>query len=162
MTITAKDDYKTAIDQVYQLLTDQTFLQKKYEAVGSRKLIFQECEQKEEVFRIRWTREVQTDPPAFVKAFVEPWNKLTEVMEWREHEGVKEGTYKGKIADLSATIRGKFRLMPTAEGCVEHIEMEAESAIPFVGSKIAELIEKDTLKNLQGEYQFTRDYLGEV
>jgi hypothetical protein len=161
MTITAKDEYKATLDEVYQLLTNPDFLKQKYEAVGSRHLDFQECQQKGEIFRIRWTREVPAEPPSLIKAFVEPWNKLTEVMEWRDKEGGKEGTYKAEITDLSSKIRGKFLLVPTDDGCIEQIEMVAESSILFFGDKIVALIEKDTQKNLAGEYQFTLKHLGD-
>lgn len=161
MTITAKDEYKATFGEVYQLLTSQAFLQKKYEAVGSRYVEFQECQQQGDVFRIRWTREVPAEPPSLIKAFVEPWNKLTEVMEWQDKEGGKEGIYKAEITDLGAKIRGTFFLVPVESGCVEHIEMYAEASMPFFGDKIVELIEKDTKKNLGGEYQFTLAHLGE-
>jgi hypothetical protein len=161
MTINAKDEYKATFEQVYQLLTSQDFLQNKYEAAGSRHLEFQECQQVGDVFRIRWTREVPAEPPSLIKAFVEPWNKLTEVMEWQDKDGGKEGIYKAEITELGAKIRGKFLLVPTETGCAEHIEMYAEASMPFFGGMIVELIEEDTKKNLTEEYQFTLKQLGE-
>jgi hypothetical protein len=164
MTITAKDEYKAGFDHIYKLLTDQNFLEKKYqEGVGSRNIVFEECKQDGEVFRIRWTREVPADPPSFAKAFLSAWNHLTEVMEWRDSkEGGKEALYRGKIKGVPITIYGEFHLNAVGSGCVESIEMEAEVSIPLVGGKIAELVERDAKKNLTGEYNFTLKYLKEV
>jgi hypothetical protein len=164
MTITAKDEYKASFDQVYKLLTDQAFLEKKYqEGVGSRNIVFEECKQDGEVFRIRWARDVPADPPSFAKAFLSAWNHLTEVMEWRDDKGGgKEALYRGKIKGVPITIYGEFHLKPSGSGCVEDIEMEAEVSVPLIGGKIAELVERDAKKNLTGEYNFTLKYLKEV
>jgi len=161
VSVVKKDVYQANFDKVYQLLTNEEFLRQKYESVGSRNLEFQECKQVGDVFRICWTREVPAELPSFAKPFLNPWNKLSEVMEWRDEKGGKEGLYESKIKGSAVTINGEFHLKPNGSGCVEDIEMLATVSIPLVGGKIAELVEKDTSKNLKGEYEFTRKHLGE-
>lgn len=160
-SIKNKDVYQANLDTVYQLLTNEEFLRQKYESVGSRNLEFQECKQDGDVFRICWTREVPANLPSFAKPFLDPWNKLVEEMEWRDEEGGKEGLYEGKIKGGIITINGEFHLKPKGSGCVEDIEMLVTVSIPLVSGKIAELVKNDTSKNLKGEYEFTRKYLGE-
>lgn len=164
MSVKKQDVYQASFDTVYQLLTNEEFLYKKYESVGSRNLVFQECKQDGDVFRIRWTREVPAEIPSFAKSFLSPWNTLIEEMEWRDEAGGKEGLYEGKImgiGGLTIMLNGEFYLKPNGSGCVENIEMLATVSMPLVGGKIKELVENDAIKNLTKEYEFTRKHLGE-
>ncbi len=163
MTIRVRHVYGISLERLYGLLTSEDFLRSKYEGIGSRKLKFQECGLDEEIFRIRWTREVPSNPPAFARAVLGEWNRLEEIMEWsREPDGTTSADYQGRVTGVPGVLEGRFGLAPGDGGCVEDILMRATIHLPLVGGRIAAFAEDDARRNLEAEYAFTRAYLGEA
>lgn len=163
MTVTTRHVFKASFDDIYRYLTDEDFLRKKYEGVGSRNVVFSECGQDEDVFRIEWTREVPSNPPGFAKKVLSEWNKLEEIMEWSlEPDGSAHANYLCKVSGVPGDLRGEFDLRIDGGGCVEDIVMQASIKIPLLGKKIAAFVEEDVQTNLAREYDFTRRYLNEA
>jgi hypothetical protein len=162
MTIDTSHAYDAGIDALYEMLTDEAFLRAKYEGVGSRNVEFESCEQDGDVFRIEWTREIPSNPPAFAKKILGEWNRTEEIMEWtRESDGGARADYLCKVAGVPGKLEGEFELLPDGDGCVEEIVMKASISIPLIGGKIASFVEADAESNLGKEYAFTRTHLGE-
>ena len=160
MTLEVEYVYDVSIDKLYKLLTDEGFLRRKYEAVGSRRIVITECGQDEDVFRIEWTREVPSNPPSFAKKVLSEWNKLAEMMEWSlAEDGSAHADYLCKVDGVPGSLAGEFDLRSQGKGCVEEIIMEASIPIPLLGKKIAEFAEEDAKRNLDAEYTFTREFL---
>ena len=162
MAVTTRQAFKASFNRLYGCLTDEDFLRKKYQGVGSRKVDFTECGQDDDVFRIEWTREVPSNPPGFAKKVLSEWNKLEEIMEWsREADGSAHANYLCKVSGVPGELRGEFDLKPDGDGCIEDIIMQATIKIPLLGKKIAAFVEEDVQTNLAKEYEFTRQYLNE-
>ena len=128
MTVETSHELDVGFEQMYAKLTDQDFLQQKYDGVGSRNVRITECGQDEDVFRIEWSREVPADPPAFAKKFFGEWNHLEEIMEWSLEGDTAHADYECKIRGVPGTLRGEFDLRSDGDGCVEDIVMEAAEA----------------------------------
>lgn len=161
MTIDVEYRYPVSAKQLYQKLTDPAFLQAKYESVGSRKVDIGQCGPEDDVFRIEWTREVPSNPPAFAKKFLAEWNRLQEVMEWRsEAHGRVRGSYEAQVAGFPGKLQGEFDLVPDGKACIERISMRAVVSIPLLGKRIASFVEEDARRSLDAEDAYTRAQLG--
>lgn len=160
--IETEQAFKASFEKVYGLLTDQDFLRKKYEGVGSRNVEFGECGQDEEIFRIEWSREVPSNPPGFAKKFLSEWNRLEEIMEWTlEDDGSARADYLCHVAGVPGKLEGEFELRPDGKGCVESIVMKATISVPLLGHKVAGFVEDDAEAQLEKEYRFTKSHLKE-
>ena len=155
--------YAASFDEFYAKLIDETFLRAKYEGIGSRNVSFSECRQDDDVFRIKWAREVPSNPPAFARKFLKEWNSLDESIEWiLKSDGSAHGDYACKTHGVPGTLKGDFDLRPDGTGCVEDIVMKATIKIPLIGKKIAAIVEDESADSLVKEYAFTRGELGEA
>jgi hypothetical protein len=154
--------YHTGFDKFYALLTDEEFLRAKYEGIGSRNVRFSECRQDGKVFRIKCSREVRANPPAFARKFIAEWNKLDETTEWViKADGTAHADYVAVTHGVPGVLKGAFDLRSEGSGCVEDIVMNATVPIPMVGKKIAALVESESAEALAKEYAFSRGELGE-
>jgi len=159
MAVTKQQHYDISVDDLFNLLTDESFLSARYEAGGARNISINECAQDGDVFRIRWTREVPADPPGFAKKFLSEWNEMDETVEWHSQGDAKHSTYTGSPAGavpIEITSTGDIR--PDGDGCVYDITVNVNVKIPLVGKKIAQLVETDIAKSLDTEYEFTKNY----
>ncbi len=155
--------YTASFDEIYAKLIDEDFLRAKYEGIGSRNVSFSECRQVGDVVRIRWTREVPTNPPAFARKFLKEWNSLEESMDWTlNSDGSAQGDYICDTRGVPGKLRGDFKLRADGSGCVEDIVMTSAVNIPLIGKKIAAVIEDESAQSLAKEYDFTREDLGEA
>ena len=162
MTVKTKHRFAASLDEVYAKVTDPDFLRAKYLGIGGRNVSFSESGQDGEVFRLRSSREVPSNPPGFARKFLADWNKMEETMEWtRNKDGSARGVYTGKVKGVPGVLEGTFDLSPDGTGCVEDIAMTAHIRVPLVGKKIAALVEDETAASLEDEYAFLRGDLGE-
>ena len=163
MTVKVTHTFKASFDELYRCLTNEDFLRKKYESVGSRNVEIKECGQDDDVFRIEWTREVPSNPPGFAKKVLSEWNRLEEIMEWSlEDDGSAHANYLCKVSSVPGDLQGEFDLRAVGDGCEEAIVMQANIKIPLLGRKIAGFVEEDAHTNLVKEYAFTQQHLGEA
>ena len=144
------------------MLTDQDFLKARYEGIGCRNISFTEFGQDGEVFRIKCTRDVRSNPPAFARKIISEWNTLDETIEWvRQGDDSARAAYRAATKGVPGSIEGQFVLRSKGGGCEEDIAMTASVGIPMIGKKIAALVESESAEALAKEYDFTRDRLGE-
>ena len=162
MSHSTKHSFSASFDEVYARITDKNFLQAKYEGIGGRNVSFSEAGQDGDVFRLKSSREVPSNPPGFARKFLSDWNKMEETMEWsRNPDGSAHGAYTGKVKGVPGVLEGTFDLRADGSGCVEDIVMTAHIRVPLVGKKIAAIVEGETAASLVDEYAFLRNDLGE-
>lgn len=137
MSHTTQHAYTVSFDAVLEKMLDEDFLRAKYEAIGSRNVSVSECAQDGDVFRIKCSREVRSNPPAFARKFLSEWNSLSETIEWtRQSNGNAHADYVAVTHGVPGSIEGQFDLSPRGEGCVEDIVMTASARIPMIGKKL--------------------------
>ena len=162
MSHATRHSFTASFDEVYAKVTDPNFLRAKYLGIGGRNVNFSESAQDGDVFRLRSSREVPSNPPAFARKFLADWNKMEETMEWtRNDDGSAHGAYVGKVRGIPGGLEGTFDLRADGTGCVEDIVMTARIRVPIVGKKIAAIVEGETADSLVDEGAFLSRELGE-
>ncbi len=75
--------------------------------------------------------------------------------------GGGDGVYKANIdiANVPVTISGTLELEPVEDGCVNHVRMEIDCGIPFVGKTLVEFVTKDCKRIIADEYKYISDRL---
>ena len=152
--------YAKDMETVFKVLTDKSFLIKKFESTGAKNITIPECAEKNDTFVITRKLDIPANPPGFAKKFVKAMNTVTATDTWRSYDRErKTGEFKIAIKGLPVSITGSLTLNPTKQGCDYIVEFDAKVHIPLIGNKIAKLIENDTRANLEMDYQFTKAYL---
>lgn len=163
MKFTITLDYAKDTETVFKVLTDTTYLIKKFEYTGAKNISIPVCEEQGGKFVITRKLDIPTNPPAYAKKFVKAWNTVTATDTWLSYGREKKiGEFVISIKGMPVEIDGSLILDPTKHGCRYIIEFDVRVHIPLIGNKIAKLIESDTRANLQMDYEFTKAYLEEL
>ncbi len=161
MKILRDHEYAHGTDAVYALFIDADEIEAKQEALGARKMRVEECESDDDGAVVRFVRELPADVPGILKKFLQPWNTIEQSEEWRDcGDGVYRADLDIDIRGVPVTVTGTLELMPTDDGCVNHVRMRVDCGIPFVGKTLAEFVAKDCKRIIKEEYAFITERLG--
>jgi len=160
MEFTIKHSYPVSVNTAFKMLTDEDYLQEKFETTGSTNIEIMKCEEEGDVFVIENKREIPANPPGFAKKFIKAKNKVVGKDIWDlSGKKTKKGTFELDIKGAPIKLSGNLALNPTKNGCDYIIDFKVKVGIPLIGGKIAKLVEADTRKNQELDYEFTIEYL---
>ncbi len=160
MKINRDHDYAHGTDTVFALFTDAKEIKAKQKALGARKLRVEECERDDDGAVVRFVRELPAEVPGILSKFLQPWNTVQQLEEWRDcGDGVYEADIEIDIANVPVTVSGTLKLEPTERGCVNHVRMTVDSGIPFVGKTLAEFVGKDCKRIIADEFEYISERL---
>ena len=163
MKVRRDHEYAHGTDAVFALFTDADEIEAKQEALGARNIRIEECESDDDTAVVRFIRELPADVPGILKKFLQPWNTVQQSEQWRVCD---DGVYKAKIAiDISGvpvSVEGTLKLEPVDAGCVNHVRLNVDSGIPFIGKTLAEFVAKDCKRIIADEYEYLSDRLDQA
>lgn len=161
MKVERDHPYPHAPEAVYALFTDAEEVHAKQEAIGAREICIEECERDDEGADVAFVRQLPADVPGILKKFLQPWNTVRQSEQWRVgDDDVLRADLEIEIAGVPVTVTGTLELEPTDDGCVNHVRMDVDSGIPFVGKTLAEFVAKDCKRILRDEFEYITDRLG--
>ncbi len=161
MKISRDHEYAHGTDAVYALFTDGKEIEAKQEALGARNIKVEECEKDSDGATVRIVRELPAEVPGVLAKFLKPWNTVKQSEDWESYgNGVYEADIEIGIANVPVTIRGTLQLEPTDDGCVNHVRLDMDCGIPFVGKTLVEFVAKDCKRLLADEYDYISSRLG--
>lgn len=160
MKFTITHSYPKDSETVFNVLTDESYLMKKFETTGAKNIEIPVCAQKNGDFVITRKMDIPANPPGFAKKFIKAMNTVNATDTWHSFDGeTKTGVFELGVKGVPASLSGTITLNPTKQGCDYVIEFEVKVNIPLIGGKIAKLIEDDTRANQALDYAFTKEYL---
>lgn len=160
MNFTITHAYDQDTETVFKVLTDPSYLVKKFEATGAKKIEILECGPAGKHFVIGRQMDIPANPPELLKKFIKPMNAVKAKDTWQSFDKLlKTGVFELDIKGLPVVMAGLLTLKPTKKGCDYIIEFEVKCGIPLVGGKILSIVERDARANQQLDYEFTKNYL---
>ncbi len=161
MKIIRDHEYAHSTDAVFDLFTDAEEIEAKQQALDARNIRIEECDRDEDGAVVRFVRELPADVPGILKKFLQPWNTVEQAEHWQVcDDDVYRADLTIDISGVPVTVTGTLELRPTDDGCVNHVRMEVDSRIPFVGKTLAEFVAKDCKRIVRDEYEHITDRLG--
>ena len=161
MKIRRDHEYTHDLEAVYAMFTDRGEIEAKQAALGARNIRIEECELYEDGADVRFVRELPADVPGVLKKFLQPWNTVQQSEQWRSTDkGGYDADLDIDVAGVPVTVTGTLDLEPVDGGCVNHIRMEVDCGIPFVGNTLAEFVAKDCKRLIADEYDYICERLG--
>jgi hypothetical protein len=156
--------YEHDTDVVMEMLMDRDYLEKKYEAMGTGPVEFIECGQSNGHFRVAIQRQLPgisaKDVPRVARRFVRDTYTLTLAVDWLlSDEEEKSGHMDMRVQDVPVKIRARLCLRPQEGGCAKGFQVNIESGIPLIGSKVESEAAKLVRRSLDKEYAFSQEYL---
>ena len=86
MKFTITHSYAKDTDTVFKVLTDESYLVKKIEATGAKKIQIPECKESGNNFVIRRQMDIPANPPGFAKKFVKSMNTVIAKDIWESYD----------------------------------------------------------------------------
>ena len=81
--------------------------------------------------------------------------------QWRSSDnGGFDAVLDIDIANVPVTINGTLELETVEGGCINHVCLEIDCGIPFVGSTLAEFVARDCERLIADEYEYICRRLG--
>lgn len=147
--------------ELYDTLTNKDILQARYENIGARNVNFIEFDETDGQYTIESTREIYADLPKLLRKFANEWNFVTQKDIWRKQS---DGTFSGLStvhiqAELPIEFTGTLHIRPDANGCTNHIDMQASCPVRIVGKIAEQFIKGKSLESMNDEYTALVDIL---
>ncbi len=163
MKFTITHAYPKDTETVFNVLTDESYLMKKFAATGGKNIEIPVCAKTNGAFVISRKMDLPSNPPGFAKKFIKAMNPVSATDTWQSYDGEKKtGVFELNVKGVPGSLSGKLTLKPTKNGCDYIIEFDVRVPIPLIGNKIARLVEKDTRTNQEIDCQFTKKYLEDL
>jgi hypothetical protein len=160
MKFTVTHAYDKDTKTVFKVLTDESYLVKKFEATGAKNIQILQCSKTGKDFVIRRQMDIPANPPELLKKFVKAMNTVVAKDTWKSFDkDVKTGVFELDIKGVPISMTGTLTLKPTKKGCDYVVEFDAKCSIPLIGGKLLSLAENDTRANQKLDYEFTKKYL---
>ena len=149
------------VDQVFALMTDPDFLQRKFTAGGAKNISVDQEQLADGSRRITVRRHVTVDLPGFAKKFIQPTNSLLQTETWEPAGDGEPRTcrYRVDVQGVPSHIDGTVTLTPDGTGTRQDVEAEVKVSIPIVGGKLEKLAVDSGEKLLADEADFTNKEL---
>ena len=155
MKIRQDHEYAHELEAVYALFTDAEEVEGKQAALGARNISIEECELYEDGADVSFIRELPAEVPGVLAKFLQPWNTVQQSEQWRMSDnGGYDAELDIDIAGVPVTISGTLELEPVEGGCVNHVRIDIDCGIPFVGKTLAEFVAKDCERLVAEEYDY--------
>ena len=161
MRVTADIQYPASPDDVYAMLTDKAFQDRKLERTGALSWTV-EIRPEGAGTVVTSTRALPTDqvPDAF-RAFVGSQITLTQTETWGAPaaDGSRDGTLVVQIGGAPVRFDARLHLAPSATGTLESIEGDLKASVPFLGGKIEKGAEPAVRAAIEAEERIGLEWL---
>ncbi len=155
MKIRRDHEYAHSTDAVFAVFTDAKQIKAKQKAIGARNIRVEDCDRDDDGAVVRFTRELPAEVPGILSKFLQPWNTVEQSEQWRSSgDGVYKADLSIDVANVPVTVKGTLKLEPVEDGCINHIRMNVDCGIPFVGKTLAEFVAMDCKRIIAAEYDF--------
>ncbi len=161
MKVKRDHPYSASTAEVYALFTDPGEVESKQEAIGAREIQIEACDSDDDGATVEFVRELPADVPGILKKFLQPWNTVRQSEQWRVcDDDIFRADLEIEITGVPVTVTGTLELEPVEDGCINHVRMDVDSGIPFVGKTLAEFVAKDCKRIVRDEYEYITKRLG--
>ena len=152
--------YRHDVEAVYALFVDAEEIEAKHAALGARNISIEECELYEDGADVRFVRELPAEVPSVLAKFIQPWNTVDQGEQWRASDkGGYDALLDIEIGGVPVSIKGTLELEPDEGGCVNHVRIDVDCRIPFVGKTLTEFVGKDCKRLVAEEYDYITERL---
>ncbi|HLR96610.1 MAG TPA: DUF2505 domain-containing protein [Jiangellaceae bacterium] len=163
MDLNATLKFDAAPGEVFAMLTDEGFLERKAQATYA-------LSQESTVTRdgdtatVKQMRELSGEElPDYARKFVGDRLKLHQTDQWRESatDGSRPGTISVRISGAPVTLDGTTSLTLVGDGTEYHLWGRIKASVPFVGGKIEQTVHDALLSAVRTEEAAGQRWLAE-
>ena len=166
-SVTTKIDqvqrYEASPAEVFTMLADEDFVEKKCLASGSIEASGQILDDGDGKVSIIGRRVLPAQLPGFAKKFVGDTIVLTETQNWdaAKADGDRRATFVVDFGNNPISFKGTIALLPDGDDSTVETKGEIKCTVPFVGGKIEQIALSWIDKYLNKEQSVGNDWLAD-
>jgi hypothetical protein len=156
MDSTVRQHFDRSVDEVFALVTDPGFLERRAQAVGEKNVIVR-IDRAGARMTIRIERDLERNLPGFMKKVFSPTNHLVDVQTWDTSGVVKTSDWTVELAGQKrVAIRGRLSLAPGGAGGCDYTEAFGVTvSIPLIGGRVEKYVLGETESSIRQQLVFT-------
>jgi len=161
MNISALIDYSATPDEVFAMLADEEFQNRKCVATGATSHTVAITSREDRTI-IVCEREMPSEEfPSFVRSMVGDSLSVTETQDWGPpgNNGVRQGRLTVAINGAPIQLLGSISLAQGGHGSIETIEADLKARVPIIGSKIEQAAAPAIQSAIRVETETGQDWL---
>jgi hypothetical protein len=138
MKISAIIDYSATPDEVFAMLIDEDFQNRKCVATGATSHTVDITASQDRTIIVCHRSMPADEFPSFVKSMIGESLSVTETQDWGPpgHDGDREGKLTVAMGGAPIQLDGSISLAQGGHGSLETIEADLKARIPMIGNKI--------------------------
>ncbi len=157
---TNTDPYDATIDQMWAMLSDQSYWQAKYESMGAQNIAITTFEAGDTELTVSTQRDVPADLPGFAKKVIGETNHVTQTEKYTRAGDAISATEEILVKNLPGGTTGTMKITPSGAGSSWAADFDIKVSIPMVGGKLEGVMKGETAQNFKQEKAFNDQWLG--
>ncbi|BDY05093.1 DUF2505 domain-containing protein [Ferrimonas sp. YFM] len=152
--------YACSTDELLRYFSEPELIEEKYEALGCHKVRIPQHLNQDDVLTLATKREVASNVPAVLKRLLGSQNMVKQEEQWQLGQGpVYRCEMSVELVGVPIKITGTMVFEPTDTGCVNRVEMQMKSALPFIGNKLTRFVHDEIERMANAEWHYLQTQL---
>ncbi len=156
MELTLEHSYDAGLDHVISQFFSEELILAKNEKVGARNVKVVDVKKDDASGKLVVEREMtaSTEVPGVLASFHREWNEIRQEEHWvKKDDGEWHCEFRVKVEGVPAKIKGVMRVQGNGDRCINYININVKSDLPFLGKKIARFLADDTRTKINQEHE---------
>lgn len=153
------DQYAATLDQLWAMLSDQSYWEGKYEAQGATNLTWIEFDAGDSALTVSSTRDVAANLPGFAKRVIGDKAAVTQTEKWTRDGDRLSCNIEIATHGAPGGTHGTMSVEPAAGGCAWSADFATKIPIPLLGHKVEHLMHDETADTFKVEKEFNDHWL---
>lgn len=153
------DSYAASPDQIWAMLSDQSYWEEKYGSTGANNLEWQTFNAGDDTLTISSVREVAANLPSAAKKVIGETAVITQTENWTRAGDQLTCTISITTKGAPGGTEGTMSVKPSGDGSAWAADFEISVPIPLLGKKLEGVIHDETSNNFATEKTFNDKWL---
>jgi len=156
MELTLEHSYDAGVDHVISHFFSEDLILAKNAKLGARNVKVVDAQKDDAAGKLVVEREMKasTQVPGVLSSFHREWNEIRQEEHWvKKDDGEWHCEFRVKVEGVPAKIKGVMRVQGNGDRCINYININVKSDVPFLGKKIARFLADDTRTKINEEHE---------
>ncbi|TKB50364.1 DUF2505 domain-containing protein [Ferrimonas sediminicola] len=152
--------YACSTEELLRFFVEPEMIQQKYEALGCQRVRIPQHLAEPSGVALSTKREVTSNVPAVLKRLLGSQNLVKQVEEWQlDRAPLYRCEMSVELVGVPIKITGTMVFEPAKQGCVNRVEMQMKSALPFIGNKLTRFVHDEIERMANAEWHYLQTQL---
>jgi hypothetical protein len=153
--------YDASVDAVWAMMTDQSYWDAKYSALGATEVQWNQFEASDDSFTYTSVRNVPADLPSVAKKIIGDTNTVTTTERWTRAGDSASATIEIHVKNVPGGTTGTMEVGASGDSATWSFDFDTKVGLPMVGGKLEGIMNDQTGEQLGQEKTFNDQWLAD-